>query len=65
MAYIKEELYDKKITEEIAAHYKEILRLLGEDPQREGLIRPVIVPFGIYATCAFPMKGMTWCSQVE
>ena len=39
MAYIKEELYDKKITEEIAAHYKEILRLLGEDPQREGLVK--------------------------
>lgn len=26
-------------TEEIASHYKEILRLLGEDPAREGLLK--------------------------
>ena len=26
-------------TEEIAAHYKEILRLLGEKPEREGLLK--------------------------
>ena len=39
MAYIKEERYDKETTEAIAAHYKEILRLLGEDPEREGLVK--------------------------
>ena len=39
MAYVKEERYDEKITAEIAAHYKEILRLLGEDPEREGLVK--------------------------
>ena len=39
MAYVKEERYDEKITAEIAAHYKEILRLLGEDPEREGLLK--------------------------
>ena len=27
------------LTEELAAHYKEILRLLGEDPGREGLVK--------------------------
>ena len=39
MAYKKEEFYDEKITAAIAAHYKEILRLLGEDPEREGLVK--------------------------
>ena len=39
MAYIKEEKYDEKTTAAIAAHYKEILKLLGEDPDREGLVK--------------------------
>jgi len=37
MAYLKEEKYDEQTTAAIAGHYKEILRLLGEDPEREGL----------------------------
>lgn len=37
MAYIKEDRYDENTTVEIARHYREILRLLGEDPDREGL----------------------------
>ncbi len=39
MSYEKQEIYGEKPTEEIAAHVKEILRLLGEDPQREGLTK--------------------------
>lgn len=39
MAYIKEEIYDENITAAIAEHYKEILRLLGENPEREGLVK--------------------------
>lgn len=39
MAYSKEEKYDEQTTAEIAAHYREILRLLGEDPTREGLVK--------------------------
>ena len=39
MAYHKEEIYDESITAEIAGHYREILRLLGEDPEREGLMK--------------------------
>ena len=39
MAYIKEERYDEAVTAAIAEHYKEILRLLGEDPEREGLVK--------------------------
>ncbi|MFA6592780.1 MAG: GTP cyclohydrolase I FolE [Bacteroidales bacterium] len=39
MAYTKEEKYDPQVTEEIASHVKEILRLLGEDPERDGLLK--------------------------
>lgn len=39
MAYIKEEIFDPEVTASIAEHYKEILRLLGEDPEREGLLK--------------------------
>ncbi|MDC1194070.1 GTP cyclohydrolase I FolE [Crocinitomicaceae bacterium] len=35
---MKEQIfYDDKLTESLAAHYKEILRELGENPDREGL----------------------------
>jgi len=37
MAYTKIEHYDEDVTQELADHYKEILRLIGEDPNREGL----------------------------
>lgn len=36
--YLKIDQYDEKCVAEIAGHYKEILRLLGEDPDREGLV---------------------------
>lgn len=39
MAYVREDIYDAQTTSEIASHVKEILRLLGEDPQREGLMK--------------------------
>ena len=39
MAYLKEERYDEQTTAAIAEHYREILRLLGEDPEREGLVK--------------------------
>ncbi len=39
MAYRQDEIYDSEVTAEIAAHYLEILRLLGEDTEREGLLR--------------------------
>lgn len=37
MSYSKEEIYDENTTTEIARRVKEILALLGEDPEREGL----------------------------
>ena len=30
---------DEKIIGQIAEHYKAILRLIGEDPEREGLVK--------------------------
>lgn len=39
MSYEKKEIYEERTTAEIAAHVKEILRLLGEDPDREGLVK--------------------------
>lgn len=39
MAYRKEEIYDEATTTAIASHVKEILTLLGEDPDREGLVK--------------------------
>ena len=37
--YEKRDLYNQKTIEELAHHYHEILRLIGEDPEREGLLK--------------------------
>jgi len=39
MAYHREDIYDEDVTAEIAGHVKEILRLIGEDTEREGLLK--------------------------
>lgn len=39
MAYTKKEFYDEKVTEALIKNYKENISLLGEDPQREGLLK--------------------------
>ena len=39
MAFEKIERYDEATTKKIAARVREILELLGEDPQREGLLK--------------------------
>ena len=39
MAYNKIESYDEKITSGLVEHYKSCLHLLGEDPEREGLLK--------------------------
>lgn len=39
MAYYREDIYNQEKTSEIASHVREILRLLGENPDREGLLK--------------------------
>jgi len=39
MAYKKIEQYDEKVTSGLIENYREVLGLLGEDPQREGLLK--------------------------
>lgn len=39
MSYKKEEQFTPEITKKLAEHYTEILKLLGEDPDREGLVK--------------------------
>ena len=39
MAYQKEEKYDSAITESLSAKYSEILSELGENCEREGLLK--------------------------
>ncbi len=39
MAYHKSEHYDKETTEGLVSNYSSIIQLLGEDPQREGLLK--------------------------
>ncbi|MCH3924099.1 MAG: GTP cyclohydrolase I FolE [Bacteroidales bacterium] len=42
LGYEKKENYDQQTLDNLAFHYKEILKLLGEDPQREGLLKTPI-----------------------
>jgi GTP cyclohydrolase IA len=39
MAYKKVEQYGDKITSSLTDNYRESLALLGEDPEREGLVK--------------------------
>ena len=54
MPYQKEELFDPQVTEELAGHYREILRLLGEDTGREGLLK---TPLRVARSMQFLTKG--------
>lgn len=52
--YSKIEQFDEKTTAELAAHYKAIIELLGEDPQREGLLK---TPARVAKAMQFLMQG--------
>lgn len=54
MAYKKTETYDSAATEKIAQHVEAILALLGEDPEREGLIK---TPERVAKALQFITKG--------
>jgi len=54
MPYQKEEHYDEALTQELSEHYREILRLLGEDPGREGLLK---TPLRVARSMQFLTKG--------
>lgn len=56
MAYTKIEQFDESTTAELAVHYKEIVRLLGEDPEREGLLK---TPERVAKAMQFLTQGYT------
>lgn len=57
--------YDKDKVEQIAAHMKSIIELLGEDPAREGLVKtPVRAAKALwYATSGYRMDASTIMKQ--
>ena len=54
MAYTKIENYDEDKTQELAKHYRQILRLLGEDQEREGL---QLTPIRVARSIQFLTQG--------
>ncbi len=56
MAYKKTEEYDEKVTSALLENYKDCLSLLGEDPQREGLLK---TPERIAKAMQFLTQGYT------
>lgn len=54
--YIREERYDEERIEKLAYHYREILSLLGEDADREGLLK---TPQRVAKAMSFVTKGYT------
>lgn len=54
IGYVRIDSWNDKTTEEIAGHYKEILKLLGEDITREGLEK---TPFRVAKAMQFMAQG--------
>ena len=54
MAYKREDNYNDDVTQQIAGHVREILRLLGEDEGRDGLLK---TPERVARSLQFLTKG--------
>lgn len=54
--YLREDCYDPETIEKLSVHYREILKLLGEDPEREGLLK---TPERVAKAISFLTKGYT------
>lgn len=52
--YKRIDSYNQEATEELSKHYKEVLRLIGEDPEREGLLE---TPLRIAKSLQFFTQG--------
>lgn len=52
--YKREDIYNQENIEQLMGHYREILRLLGEDPDREGLLK---TPERVAKAMSFITKG--------
>ena len=52
--YKREDIYNQEKIDELMDHYREILRLLGEDPDREGLLK---TPERVAKAMSFITKG--------
>lgn len=53
--YSKVDIWDDEKTQKLAEHYKEILKLLGENPEREGLVD---TPLRVAKSMQFLNKGL-------
>ncbi|MDP3451707.1 MAG: GTP cyclohydrolase I FolE [Bacteroidales bacterium] len=54
MAYTKIEQYDEETTQSLAKSYKDVLKLIGEDPTREGLL---LTPIRVARSLQFLTQG--------
>jgi len=52
--YRREDIFDEQTLEKLAYHYSEVLKLLGEDPEREGLVK---TPMRVAKAWSFLTKG--------
>jgi GTP cyclohydrolase IA len=56
LSYEKFETYDQVKLDELSVHYREILRLIGENPEREGLLK---TPIRVAKAMQFLNQGYT------